>query len=530
MSEERRPAEAPAPRKVLTPEQMGAVDRATIAAGIPGIILMENAAARVVEFIAANYAPVGEQRIVVVCGKGNNGGDGLAIARQLHVRFAPRSLSVVLVGDAAELRGDAAANLAMLRAAGLQEYRDFGPEMRSATLVIDAVLGTGLAGAAKGPALAAIREINASFPLARVVAVDLPSGLSGASGTPPGEYARADATVTFTAPKVCHAMPPACDLMGELVVAPIGSPAAMCEGDDRIQLALITPESIAPLFAPRPRDSNKGKFGHVLVVAGSRSKPGAAAMAGLSALRAGAGLVTVACPESALPAVSSHTAELMTEPLPETPSGEISRNAFDRIVELARKRTLVAIGPGIGTDDETRATVVRLFNELREPMVVDADALNCLAAGEWSGTKGRLRILTPHPGEMSRLTGCSIAEIQADRIRAARSLATERNVIVALKGERTLIGFPDGRVWINPTGSPSMATGGTGDILTGMVSGLVGQFPEDHERAIAAAVYLHGLAGEIAARRATEQTVIATDLLDCLAEGIRAITDIHHAV
>jgi hydroxyethylthiazole kinase-like uncharacterized protein yjeF len=518
------------PRKVLTPREMEEVDRATIEAGIPGIILMESAAQRVVEYIAAHFSPVTEQRIVVVCGKGNNGGDGLAVARHIHIRFNPRSLQVVLTADAAELRGDAAVNLAMLHASGVQEYRDFGPEMRSATLVIDAVLGTGLKGAASGSALDAILEINSSFPFAKVVAVDIPSGLSGDSGTAPGAYVRADATVTFTAPKICHVMSPACDLMGKLTISSIGSPAALYENNERIQLALITPRSIAPLFAPRPSDSNKGKFGHVLVVAGSRDKPGAAAMAGLAALRAGAGLVTVACPASALAAVSAHTPELMTEPLPETASGEIAPAAFDRIAELAAKRTLLAIGPGIGTDAGTRETVARLFNEIPQPMVVDADALNCLAAGEWSGKNGLLRVLTPHPGEMSRLTGHSIPDIQADRITFARSLASGRNVIVVLKGERTLIGFPDGRVWINPTGSPSMATGGTGDILTGMVSGLMGQFPDDPDGAIAGAVYLHGLAGQIAAQHLTEQTVIATDLLHYLSEGIRAITKIPHAL
>jgi ADP-dependent NAD(P)H-hydrate dehydratase / NAD(P)H-hydrate epimerase len=239
--------------------------------------------------------------------------------------------------------------------------------------------------------------------------------------------------------------------------------------------------------------------------------------------------VTVACPESALASIAAHTPELMTEPLPETASGAIAREAFDDIVELARKCTLIAIGPGIGTEDETREVVVRLFNEIREPMVLDADALNCLAAGEWRESTAPdlpLRVLTPHPGEMSRLTGRSIAEIQADRISVARSFAAGRNVTVVLKGERTLIGFPDGRVWINPTGSPAMATGGTGDILTGMISGLVGQFPKDSDRAIAAGVYLHSLAGEIAARRLTEHTVIATDLLHYLAEGIRGITNV----
>jgi ADP-dependent NAD(P)H-hydrate dehydratase / NAD(P)H-hydrate epimerase len=415
----------------------------------------------------------------------------------------------------------------MLRACGVQEYREFGPEMRAATLVVDAILGTGLNGPAKGAALDAIIEINAAFPFAKVVAVDIPSGLSGESGTPPGEYVRADATVTFTAPKVCHVMSPACDLMGELEIAPIGSPPSMYENDERIKLALVTPESIAPCFAPRPGDSNKGKFGHVLVVAGSRAKPGAAAMAGLAALHAGAGLVTVACPESALASIASHAAELMTEPLPETASGEIARSAFDRIAELAAKRTLIAIGPGIGTADETREVVQRLFAEAAVPMVIDADALNCLAGSGWTGDRA-LRVLTPHPGEMSRLTGCSIPEIQGDRISSARSLAEGRKVVVVLKGERTLIGFPDGRVWVNPTGSPAMAKGGTGDILTGMVSGLLGQFPGDPDRAIAAAVYLHSLAGEIAARHLAEQTVIATDLLRYLPEGIRGITNIPH--
>ena len=360
--------------------------------------------------------------------------------------------------------------------------------------------------------------------------MDIPSGLSGDFGAVPGEYVRADATVTFTAPKVCHAMPPACNLMGDLRIAPIGSRPSLFEDDARIRLSLITPESIAPLFAPRAKDSNKGQFGHLLVVAGSRGKSGAAAMAGLAALRAGAGLVTVACPESALSAVAAHTPELMTEPLAETASGAIGRAAFDRIAELSKKCTLTAIGPGIGTADETRDVVLRLFGELDKPMVIDADALNCLAGtGLASGGK-RLRVLTPHPGEMSRLAGQSIPEIQADRIFAARAFATERKAIVVLKGERTLIGFPDGRVWINPTGSPAMATGGTGDILTGMIGGLLGQFPGSVGLAIAGAVYLHGLAGEIAARHLTEQCVTATDLLRYLPEGIRGITNVPHTL
>lgn len=499
--------------KVLTPEQMGAVDRATIEAGIPAIILMENAAHRCVEYLAEKFAPLSEQRIVVVCGKGNNGGDGLAIARQLHVRFAPRDLWVVVTSDAAQ-------DLAMLHACGVQEYRDFGPEMRTATLVIDAVLGTGLRGAARGPALEAIREINRSFPFAKIFSVDIPSGLAGDTGAIPGEYVRADAAVTFTALKVCHAMPPACGLMGDLRLAQIGSPASLYE---HVTLERIAPEDFQGLFAPRPRNSNKGLYGHVLVVAGARGKSGAAAMAGLAALRAGAGLATVACPESALAAIAAHAPEVMTEPLPETSQGVLAKTALSRIEELASTRTVVAVGPGIGTHDETREVILALFASLPKPMVVDADALNCLAAGEWHGGDN-LRILTPHPGEMKRLMNSDIG----DRMTAAQSFAAARNVHLVLKGDGTLIASPDGRVSINPTGSPAMSTGGTGDILTGMIAGLVAQHPRSPGLATEAAVYLHGLAGEIAARELTEQCVIATDLLRYLPGAIRAVTNFSH--
>jgi NAD(P)H-hydrate epimerase len=488
---------------------------------------MENAAQRVVEYIAERYSPVGSQRIVVVCGKGNNGGDGLAVARILQTRFQPERLEVVLIVAPEELTGDAAANLKMLRASGLREIRTFGPDLRESTLVIDAVLGTGLNGPARGAALDAIRAVNSDFPLAEVVAIDIPSGLAGDSAVPPGEYVRADATVTFTAPKICHALPPARALMGELRIEAIGTPPSIFDDDESIRLALITPRSIASVFAPRLRDGNKGRYGHVLVVAGSRGKSGAAAMAGLAALRAGAGLVTVACPESALASVAALSPELMTEPLPETASGAIGSAALDRIRELAGKLTLTAIGPGIGTDEETREVVRTLFATLDKPMVIDADALNCLAGSDWKAS-GAPRILTPHPGEMSRLTGRGIPEVQADRIGIARELATARHVTLVLKGEGTVIAFPDGRVWINTTGSPAMATGGTGDILTGLTAGLAAQFPNDLDRAVAAAVYLHGLAGECAARHLGEQPVIATDLLRYLPEGIRAIANVPH--
>ena len=515
------------PRRVLTPGQMRAVDKATIEAGIPGIVLMESAAHRVVEYLAERYAPLSSHSITVVCGKGNNGGDGLAIARQLHSGFHPRALYVLLVAAPEELTGDAAQNLTMLRASGLCEQRAFSPAMQTSTLVIDAVLGTGLDGSARGEARAAIRVINGQFPLAEVVAVDIPSGLSGGSADIPGEYVRADATVTLTAPKICHVLPPASRKMGNLRVAGIGSAAELYEEDAAIRLGWITPEFISPLFAPRARDGNKGSYGHVLIVAGSRGKAGAAAMAGMAALRGGAGLVTVAAPACILDTVAAMCPELMTEPLEETFSGGIAAGALDRVLELATARTVTAIGPGMGVTPETRTLVDAVFRNLQRALVVDADGLNCLAGTEWSGGNA-LRVLTPHPGEMSRLTGSDVGSIQMDRVERARGLAAERGVCVVLKGEGTVIAWPDGEVWINPTGSPAMATGGTGDILTGLLAGLLAQAPGDAARAIAGAVYLHGRAGELAANQLGEQAVIATDLLRYFAEGIRGITHVHN--
>ncbi|MCU1261796.1 MAG: carbohydrate kinase, YjeF related protein [Bryobacterales bacterium] len=508
---------------------MQAVDRRTIELGIPGVVLMENAGLRTVEFLERRFAPLDAQRIVIFCGKGNNGGDGMVIARQLHTRFHPRALHVVLIAAPEDLRGDAALNLRMLTACGCPFDREVKPETAAATIVIDAVLGTGLKGPASGLALDAIRRMNTGFPSAKVVAVDIPSGIASDSGKLEGEFVRADFTVTFTAPKVAQALPPACDAMGELIVCPIGSPPALYSEDESIRLALVESSVIAPLFAPRKKDANKGTYGHVLAVAGSRGRSGAAAMCGIATLRAGAGLVTVASAASAIPLIAGYAPEVMTEALPETPAGDLAESAMEKIQSLANKKTLLAVGPGLGTAPETAALVRRLFQESELPVVADADALNALAGTNWSGN-GRVRVLTPHPGEMSRLTGKSIAEVQADRTGTATALAQERRVIVVLKGQRTLIAFPDGRVWINPTGSPAMATGGTGDILTGLVSGMMAQFQSETDLAIAAAVYLHGLAGEIGATHLTESCLIATDLLRFLPDAIHACTNVPHAV
>lgn len=507
--------------KVLTAAEMREVDRRTIERGIPGVVMMENAGHRVVELLEQRFAPLASQRIAVLCGKGNNGGDGMVIARQLHTRVRPAALQVVLLADPAELKGEAAANYRMLEACGCPVLRAIPAEARQASLVIDALLGTGITGPAAGRMLDGIREINSGFPLAKVVAVDIPSGMLSDSGDLVGEVARADATVTFTAPKVGMVLPPNCDHVGELVVGAIGSPAELLA---EAPLSLVDPPMFRALLAPRPPSGHKGTFGHVLVVAGSRGKTGAAAMTGLSALRAGAGLVTVASAVSAIPVIAGHAPEVMTEPLAETPNGSIAADA--RLDALAAGKTVIAMGPGLGTDPAIAELVRGACARCEQPMVLDADAL----VGSPSGVPGRLRVLTPHPGEMARLTGETTAGIQKDRLAAARAFASERKVTLVLKGQRTVIAFPDGRAWINPTGTPALGTGGSGDILTGLIAGFLAQFPKQPDEAVAAAVYLHGLAGQIGARALGEQTLIATDILRYLPEALEACADVPDGV
>jgi ADP-dependent NAD(P)H-hydrate dehydratase / NAD(P)H-hydrate epimerase len=505
--------------KVLTGTQAREVDRRTIQAGIPGIVLMENAGDRVVEFLVERFSPLSAHRIVVLCGKGNNGGDGMAIARQLFTRFTPESLHVVVLAGQEELRGEALTNFQMLTACGCPILHELPPDAQHATLVLDALLGTGINGAARGIMLDAIRAINTGFPQAKVVAIDIPSGMPTDSGDPQGEFAPADYTVTFTAPKLAHVLEPNCDFVGELVVRQIGSHPDLYKDVD---LSLLEPSMFRKLLEPRPRDGHKGTFGHVLVVAGSRGKIGAAAMCGTSALRAGAGLVTVASPESAVAAIAVHTPELMTEPLAETPHGTIALNAD--LDHLLPGKTVVAVGPGLGRDPAIAELVLGLNAACQQPVVLDADAL----VGRMAATAGTLRVITPHPGEMARMLDKSVADVQKDRVATARNFATFHRTIVVLKGHRTVIAFPEGSVWINPTGTPAMGTGGSGDILTGMIAGLLAQFPKRPEEAVGAAVYLHGLAGEMGAKVLGEKGLIATDILKYLPQAMEACADVPH--
>jgi NAD(P)H-hydrate epimerase len=500
--------------KILTAAEMREVDRATIERGIPGLILMENAGSRVVDFLVERFAPLSGKRVAVICGKGNNAGDGFVIARQLFTRKLCRHLTVVELFDRGELKGDAAANRKMLDVCGCPVDRELPNNAVLADIVVDAVLGTGLSGRASGTALDGIRMINDRFPLATVVSVDIPSGLPSDGIELDGEFVRAGCTVTFTAPKPTQCLSPSYEHTGELRVVPIGSPPELYEGNANWTLHLTTANEINELFRPRPRNSNKGMYGHVLVAAGSFGKSGAPGMAGVAAYRTGAGLVTVAIPKSALVPVASLRPELMTAPIEGTANGRFSAADADHVLDLLKNMTVLALGPGLGTEDETVRFVKRVYQEAEVPAVVDADALNALA-GALPQTK-KIRILTPHPGEMGRLARKSTKEIQSDRLGAAQALAKECGATVVLKGDRTVIAYPDGESWVNPTGSPAMATGGTGDVLTGIISGMIAQHPKDWKRAVLAAVWLHGRCGELAGAELGEEAVLAMDLLEYL--------------
>jgi NAD(P)H-hydrate epimerase len=351
--------------------------------------------------------------------------------------------------------------------------------------------------------LEGIRLINDSFPLAKKVAVDIPSGLPSDVPATPGEFVKADLTVTFTAAKLSQSLSPSYEWMSRLVVVPISSPEALLNS---CAINQTIPDDLRHLFAKRVRNSNKGMYGHVLVVGGSVGKNGAPVMSGLAAYRSGAGLVTVCSP-----AGPSNHPELMTEPLENAP----------QLLHLLKKMTVLALGPGLGTAPKTVSVVQAIYEQAELPVVVDADALNALA-GSLPKTN-HVRILTPHPGEMGRLVGKSAKEVQSDRLALAQCFASEMNVALVLKGDRTIIAFPDGEIWINPTGSPALAKGGTGDILTGIVSGLVAQHPKDWKRAVVAAVWLHGRAGELAGAYWGEESTLATDLLNYLPEAMNEL-------
>jgi len=511
--------------RILTADEMGRADRVTSERfGISSLELMEHAGRGVARFILRELPQC--RSIVVLCGKGNNGGDGMVAAR--HLADAGCAVSVLLLGDPSELHGDAKAMLERLPMAPItiKEEVDLHRTealFAGAQLFIDAVLGTGFHAPMRGLAIAG-RKLLERYSRTPVVAVDLPSGWDADSRQlfSPEAY-RADAVVTFTAPKLAHVS--GMLTRGPIVVANIGSPAEAIESATGLTWA-GTAKTIAD--RPRPADSNKGRFGHILVIGGARGKSGAPSMSSVAALRTGAGLVTAAVAQSILHTVAAATPELMTTALLEGDKGEISSRNLEpeHLDPILEKKSVIAIGPGLGQEEEAVKFFLGLLERTKVPMVIDADALNALAAhpGHLNG-RGRLMVLTPHPGEMARLAGMSIPEVEADREGLARRFATTHSVTLVLKGWRTLIAHPDGRIAINTTGNPGMAKGGSGDILTGIVAAMIGQFPEQPAEAVEAAVYLHGLAGDFAVRWQDQHTLLAMDTVLHLYEAFRFRTE-----
>ncbi len=509
--------------KILTAEQIREVDRlSTSQFGIPGILLMENAGMRVVEAIESRFEHLKDLMIAILCGKGNNGGDGFVVARQLIQKGC--TPFVFLFADEREVHGEAKVNLDILKAIGSpptivtteQDWAEERLEVADADLIVDALLGTGLTKAVSGLYKAVIETLE-DFPRAAIVSVDLPSGLQANSSRITGPAVQADFTVSFTALKPCIVLPPACQLAGDVIVSEIGNPEELLELDE-LNMHLIEPEMLPGVRHARDESSNKGAFGKVLVFGGSVGKPGAAALAGQAALRAGAGLVTVATAANALPTIAASMCELMTEPLLETDQGTIARQKISSIID---RKTIVAIGPGVTTHEETSAFVRDVVRSAEIPVVVDADGLNAFA-GHTDDLRGNGRpiIITPHPGEMARLTGRDVSYITENRVDVARDFATGQKVYVVLKGFRTVIATPDGSLYVNPTGNPGMATGGTGDILTGMITGILAQeHLGDFVERLCLAVYLHGLAGDLAAEELGEESLVATDLLRYLPQA-----------
>lgn len=506
--------------KLVTSEDMRRIDAWAIEkVGIPGPVLMENAGLCVIEVVGRIFRGFQGLRVAVLCGRGNNGGDGLVVARHLLNRGAV--VKTFLIGGKTGLSEDAALNLKALEGMGASAesiraedvpagIEAFLERLRECDLIVDAILGTGFKGEVREPAAAVIRAANGSN--VPILAVDVPSGLDATSGRPATSCIKARWTVTFEYPKVGLVIYPGAEYAGTVFVGDISIPAGAPDGND---LETIDPPQVKAWLPPRPPDSHKGTYGRVLVVAGSRGLMGAATMAGMSALRGGAGLVTVGVPASLVPAMEARVMEVMKLGLPEDSNGVLSAEASARILEFCEKADVLAFGPGISVSGDTRRLAASLVAGVEVPMVIDADGLNCLDGLDSLQGRPGPTVITPHPGEMARLMGMTTAEVQADRIRVARQAAERSGAVVVLKGARTVIALPGGKCYVNLTGNPGMATGGMGDVLTGVIAAMIAQ-RLSVDRAAAVGVFLHGLAGDMVAFGLGNAGLVAGDVMNAL--------------
>ncbi len=514
--------------RVLNTQQMREADRQTIdEIGIPEIVLMENAGRQAVAAMEAAFEDLDASKVAVLCGRGNNGGDGFVVARTLAQRGI--EAIVFLLGSVSDVRGTARTNLEILGRIGLtvveitnaQEWELHFTEVSECDLIVDAIVGTGFHGQLTGLLETVVADVNGLG--APVVAIDLPTGVSADSPELEGEAIEASMTVTLAAPKIPLILPPADAYGGDLVIADIGIPGAVIDELEGPWVELLTRERMRELVPTRAAESHKGDFGRVLVIAGSFGKTGAAHLTALGALKSGAGLLTVATPRSCVPTIAAMMPEYMTEPLEETAAGTIDFSAVERVLDM--KADVIAIGPGLGQDPSTAAFVQAIVERAGVPLVLDADGLNAFAGDpeRLTGRDGVDLIITPHPGEMARLLNVSIEQVQADRLEHAREFAVAHRVYVVLKGHRTVIAGPESRTFVNLTGNAGMATGGTGDLLTGMIAAWFAQIL-DAEGACKLAVYLHGTAGDLAEADEGEGALLPTDMAARLGDAVLELT------
>jgi hydroxyethylthiazole kinase-like uncharacterized protein yjeF len=517
--------------KVATADVMRRLDRKAVEEfGIPGQVLMESAARGTVGAVFRHYPELVRKRVGILAGRGNNGGDALAVSRYLLNRGV--SCQVYLFAAREEIKGDAAANLEILGRMGaevfeilnLEEWHAQRDRVAASDLLVDGIFGTGLRGEVKDFFQEIIQSINS---LNRpVVAIDIPSGLDSDSGQVLGACIRASLTVTFGLPKRGLLLVPGSDYCGKIVLVDISLPRPSVEAEG-IRDHLIEGADFLPFLPSRDRNAHKGQFGHLVVLAGSVGKTGAAAMVCQGALRVGTGLITLGIPESLNPIMEVKLTEPMTEPLPETREKTLSLAAHGQIMDLLAGKSALAIGPGLSQHPETARLVQKVIRSINLPAVIDADGLNAFAgATSELRASGELICLTPHPGEMARLRGCTSAEVQARRVELAREAAAEWNAVVILKGHGTVTASPTGDAYINSTGNPGMATAGTGDVLTGILTGLTAQYGKGldysgYARLLSFGVYLHGLAGDIAYAESGEAPLMASDLIQAIPRAYR---------
>ncbi len=506
--------------RLVKASEMQQMDRMAIDdMGIPGIVLMENAGRGAARFFLEHFTPSLHDSVVVLCGRGNNGGDGYVVARYLSQ--AGMNVSIAVLSGLDRISGDALMNLEIIRRMELdiheitdsEKWRNFRHRLRHARFIVDAILGTGLNAPVRGFYSTVIEDLH-KFKKP-VMSIDVPSGLNADSGQVMGTAVEADLTVTFGFPKIGLALFPGAGLVGRLVRIDIGIPASV-SGKIPGHFFLTEPSDFADSLNMDAPDIHKGNRGHLLVLAGSTGKTGAAALAAMGGLRGGAGLVTLGIPETLNGILEEKLTEAMTVPLPETGDGSLSRDAWENIEPLFRGKSAVAIGPGLSTHPETVGLVKKVVAECPLPMVIDADGLNALAGSMDTLKEAADRtILTPHPGEMSRLSGLDTAAIQKDRLFAASGFVETHQCSLVLKGARTLIAMPDGTVYVNPTGNPALASGGSGDVLTGLIGGFLARGFSTSKAAIAGP-FIHGLAADLLAEQRGSTGVLASDLLQVI--------------